>query len=149
MEKSGLPDKLLKMKSKASIIILLSFLCICQNKPEISEGQTAVSRSEILQVILEKRGDKTVKQTRSISGVLKWEVEMSEKNNGKLIADGYMKEFFENGNVKKLSYFKMGVQDSVCIEYYQNGAKHIQYWFANGRQTGKKVYFDSTGNRIR
>ncbi|PZF74838.1 toxin-antitoxin system YwqK family antitoxin [Taibaiella soli] len=128
------------MKFRLCIFILLSFLCACHNaEPQPSD--------EAVLTVVSKQGDHYLKQSAGPDGKLKWETQMVALENGKMIVNGYMKEFFKNGNVKKLSFFKKGIQDSICIAYFENGAKQVLYWYADGREVGARIYYDSLGNR--
>jgi hypothetical protein len=73
------------------------------------------------------------------------ERELSRTSEGKLIANGYFKEYFDNGKLHAISFFKNNKQDSIAIKYYENGNKELEFYWEDGKQTGFQNHFYPNG----
>jgi uncharacterized protein len=61
------------------------------------------------------------------------------------ILNGQTLSFYENGNINSKNYFKDGMQDSVYLLYYENGATQIKGNYKLDSKVGKWEYFKADG----
>lgn len=73
------------------------------------------------------------------------EQEISRTPDGKLIANGYFREYFDNGALHSIAFFKNNKQDSIAIKYYQNGNKELEFYWQNGIQIGFQSIYNQNG----
>lgn len=62
------------------------------------------------------------------------------------ILNGQTLSFYENGNINSQNYFKDGMQDSIYILYYENGAVQIKGNYKLDVKVGKWEYFRQDGS---
>lgn len=74
------------------------------------------------------------------------EQEFIRASDNHLIADGYYREYFENGSIRAIAFFKNDKQDSIAIRYYRNGNKELEYYWDNGNQIGFQSTYYPNGS---
>ena len=116
----------------------LSFCCLifigCQN-------DTKNCNSE--QEIYEKYADnkEIVKTVDCANRVIKT-CEIIRFNKDSIVYNGEYKEFFDDGSLHKIGFFKMNIQDSIAIVYRKDGSKELDNYRVNGALKGFQNYYD-------
>jgi len=60
-----------------------------------------------------------------------------------LMADGYCKQYYNNGGIKSLCFYKNGKHDSIMYYYYENGCIDSKLHLFNDTPTGSAVLYYS------
>jgi hypothetical protein len=76
------------------------------------------------------------------------ELEYIKISKDSIIPDGYYKEYYSNGKLKVLSFAKLGIQDSVCVVFSENGNKISESFKSDGLFIGpQKEYYSNGSNK--
>lgn len=67
------------------------------------------------------------------------------KINDSFIANGYAKEYYSNGKVKRFDNYKNGHRDSVCCSYYENGQTDEIIQYHSGKPIGLQTKYYNSG----
>lgn len=62
-----------------------------------------------------------------------------------VVPNGYQKDYYPNGKLKLLAFWRLGVQDSVCISYSENGNKLSESYMSDGIFIGPQKEYYSNG----
>jgi hypothetical protein len=74
------------------------------------------------------------------------ELEYIKISKDSIVPDGYYKEYYSNGKLKVLSFAKLGIQDSVCIVFSENGNKISESFKSDGSFIGPQKEYNSNGS---
>ncbi len=121
------------LKIGVAIFLLTLFFTSCKQQVCVEES-------------LAKNGGKTIKTrvNRCKDNVIIYEQEYDTYSDS-LVAQGFLKQYYDNGKMKSLAYYKKGVQDSVEIEYYENGQIKAKKFRAYGTVFGPQYAYHSDG----
>jgi tetratricopeptide (TPR) repeat protein len=72
-----------------------------------------------------------------------------ERNYKKGDADGFTKEYFENGNIRQLGQFKDGAEIGKWTIFYETGEEYVTLNFENGVQQGNYMEYSKEGQLLR
>lgn len=103
----------------------------CKPKKEIYKVK---GDSELLKVIDECHGDVVIRERQYL-----------RVSKDSIIPNGYQKDYYPNGNLKLLAFWKLGVQDSICISYSENGNKLAENYMSDGVFMGPQKEYYSNG----
>lgn len=116
-----------------------------------------------------KLGDEKVLRKVYSNGNLVKEQEFLKYNDDSFVADGYYKEYYQNGSIsvvrqfkngKKngqvvsyfknghldyVNYYKNGIIDSFALSFYENGDTMVKYFYLDGLKWAKQIEYDSFG----
>jgi len=61
------------------------------------------------------------------------------------LMNGLYEEYYPNGSLKMLAFFKNGMQDSICFINYPNGHAHFQSYKSDGQLAGPQYEYYPDG----
>lgn len=79
------------------------------------------------------------------NGGIKSEQEVLKYSDDSMIADGYYKEYFENGKLYIQGFFKKNIQHGLIESYYENGAIFRKYTKEDGWRRGFAYEYYNNG----
>jgi hypothetical protein len=126
------------MKNRSSWLLLLLYgFCVaaCGEKQCLVKTITKTKQNSGIQTTKNRCKDDKIISEQELSGT----------SDGKLIANGYFREYFDNGTLHSVSFFKNNKQDSIAIRYYENGNKELEFYWENGKQVGFQNQFYPDG----
>jgi antitoxin component YwqK of YwqJK toxin-antitoxin module len=86
-----------------------------------------------------------IKKTYYPNGSVKSEERYTSDSNGVYVANGFYKEYYENGALEHIVFHKNGVQDSLSLSYYPNGVLSDSLYLWHGRMMGFQYAFYENG----
>ena len=76
------------------------------------------------------------------------EYEALKMPDSSLVHNGYYKEFYANGKLRKLGFFKYDIQDSIAIQYRKDGIVDFDNYKFEGQRKGFQNCYDSSGKYL-
>jgi hypothetical protein len=129
-------DKIKKMRNKTVFFLmsLMPFAFSCKEKDCIITNDTITNGKIIKRKINKCEND----------GIIS-EQEFVKNARGDMIPYGFYKDYYGNGKLKSLGFFKNGEQDSIANQYYENGRIKIRNYKSDKHFSGPQYYFSEYG----
>jgi hypothetical protein len=86
-----------------------------------------------------------IKKIYRDNGSLFIEQEFKKDKMGNENSNGFHKEYYLNGKLSSLSFYKMGTIDSIRNRYYENGKILGEYYYTNGHPFGDWIEYYADG----
>ena len=126
------------MRNLVTVIFILAlFGCANNNK------DCKVFHQEIIPIGENKQVIRVVNDCNKQTA---YSYEVIRVSQDSFIYNGAYKDFYNNGKLKTLSYFKNNFPDSVTIKYRENGKMEFRNYFVKGQRVGIQEIFYPNGN---
>jgi hypothetical protein len=103
----------------------------CNSKREIVKTKGNI---ELHQIVDECNGNLVVRER-----------EYLRVSRDSIIPNGYQKDYYPNGKLKILAFWRLGVQDSICISYAEKGNKLSESYMSDGIFVGPQREYYNDG----
>lgn len=117
------------------LLILINFNCKNRKCNNFKEINIASTQDMGMTKIIDECND----------NLLLKEQEYIKSSNGNLIPNGFHKEYYKDGHLKILGFYKNGIQDSLNFQYFPDGKIKIKSFMSEGQYFGPQYeYYDNS-----